>query len=203
MSAKNIIRALLPSPRGRMTLQNYLQWRWWVCCIFASLGLLTAFVQKMVYRWCELSGDTIFKCCYIFLVVYLLLYISFLNAKRLHDIGRCGWWVCSPLYFLHKHFLGVDADGEPGRNKWGAHADEPTPPTDQAKPTPEEKKAVRHLYRRAAWDDEADAQVELAKRYFMGDGVTRCNTLALRWLSRALAQNCPAAQLLANRMKIQ
>lgn len=194
---------MLPRTGGRLSLRKFLEIRWRACCIFGVLGLLTAFAQKIVYRWCELETDVIFKGVIIFLSIYLFVYVTCLNVRRLHDIGRRGYWVYLPIYWFYKHFLGVESDGEPGNNRWGPNSEEPTLPQNALSPSPEEQEKVRQLYRRAAWNDDAEAQAELATRYFQGKCVACSHALALRWLIRSLEQKNQTALSIAERLDIR
>ncbi|MDQ0233150.1 DUF805 domain-containing protein [Metabacillus malikii] len=99
---------------GRASLEEY-----WMYILFYFLFLMGAFFIDLPFY---LKGnDPIMTTIYI--LAFFLPTLA-IQVRRLHDIGKSGWWVLiapvpliGPITLLVFHCL----DSQPGENKYGPH----------------------------------------------------------------------------------
>lgn len=183
--------------KNRMSLQEYQTARGIVYTAIFLYVLIGHTALKITIRWLGDVCTHIYMFCFLILAAYMFILIVSINVLRLHDIGRSGYWVLSPIFFIYKFFMGIDEEeGEPGSNQWGVN------PTEQALsagqnilPCPDD---VRNLYMHATRQNNSSASYELGRRYFYGCGIVKSPLLAMRWLVKAAnAGNPEALQFIA------
>lgn len=196
MKIASILKALLPSYRGRIGLRPYTKYKGRIYCTTFLIVLVSLFVQKIIYRWYTPTEDFYYKITLVVIMLYLVLWLLSLNFRRLHDIGRAGWWALNPFFIIQRILIGIDEEGEPSANKWGRNAveEQEQPQATGLRITPE----IRQLYKRAVCKLDAKAQLELAQRYFTGNGIQQSKTLALRWAIKAADRGNTDALLFIN-----
>jgi len=96
---------------------------WWKKC-FSSIWLM--FVCYMVFGIILLSANTQMNIFIIvFSILFLIIHIPVIatSVRRMHDIGRCGWWYIIPIFgfFLCAFFPGkIDEDQKYAKEEKGA-----------------------------------------------------------------------------------
>lgn len=176
---------LLPGFAGRMSLQVYLLMRGWIYCSACFFVLLNSICIKIIRIWGSETTDNVHKCVAIVLACYMLLLLLSVNARRLHDIGCSGWWVLSPFFMAQKFYMGIEEEGEPGANAWGMNQMELQGKGCSAAEPLLSRSELQALYRRAARKNDHQAQFELCRRYFYGQGIVQNKALAVRWGMKA------------------
>ena len=102
----------------REAMQNYANFKgrtgrkaFWVVTIICYLLIqLVAFLENLM-------GFPIMNVPFITMIFSLAMYIPIfsIGARRMHDIGKSGWYYLIPLYNLYLAFQ----PSEPIANKWG------------------------------------------------------------------------------------
>ena len=181
---KRMIRDFyVPQKKKRIALELYKKKRIFlylnliiITLVYESLGSLLC-TQFLVSE--GKIGDISFGI-YAILCFYFLYLLIDISISRLHDIGRSGWWVVTPVFFLIRLWLGLEMEGEPGTNKWGINGQEEELGKGQLSTRPSKK--VISVYRAAAYAENDRAQYILGCLYLRGRGVVQDNLLALLWL---------------------
>lgn len=201
MKISALIHLIIPSFRGRIGLRPYTKFKSRVYCATFLIALVGAYINKILYRWFPSSVNFYYIMTLVVIMLYLLLWVLSLNSRRLHDIGRAGWWSLNPLFIVHRIIIGIDEEGEPCANKWGRNAvEEQEQPQETAQLiTPEIKK----IYVRAVCKYDKHAQLDLARRYFTGNGMQQSKMLALRWAIKALDNGNADAKSFINSLNLQ
>lgn len=92
--------------RGRTSRKGF-----WIFTVVGYLLIqLVAFVEGLL-------GFPIMDVPFLTIVFSFVMYVPLLavGARRMHDIGKSGWYYLIPLYNL---YLAAQP-GEPAANKWG------------------------------------------------------------------------------------
>lgn len=124
---------------------------------------------------------------YALLCSYLLYLLMDISRLRLHDIGRSGWWVGIPIFFLIRLWLGLEMEGEPGENKWGINEQEGA--LKGGMKGIGASKMITFVYRCAAYSENDRAQCLLGRLYLDGHRIKEDKQLAVSWLFRAAEKN--------------
>ena len=220
MDKEHEFRPMKPVFSGRTRRFVYTKEREWVRAL-AGCGALGIFLASRVCLR-EATFGHIFVLWYgawavFFLSCMFMAYVAVLaisvNVRRLHDVGRSGWWTLVPVFFLIKNsLLHLDEDGEPGANAWGVNEEEQSAATEPAgdMPVPEgvalpplmEQKELTALYRSAAWEGKPAARFKLAMCYFYGrSGTVQNRSLAFRWLYKAFESKSPEASVFLDHLQ--
>ncbi|MGP7735716.1 DUF805 domain-containing protein [Oceanimonas smirnovii] len=100
---------------GRSRRKEY-----WMFILFTTLiSLFLAFFDGMVGLFSEEMGIGVLGGIYTLLVLLPSLAVT---VRRLHDIGRSGWWVLIafiPLVGVLVLFVFMLLDSKPGENQYG------------------------------------------------------------------------------------
>lgn len=174
---------VIPTYSDRIGVQRYMQLKGRVYLAAFLLVFANSFAIRFIKRCCSESVDSWYYGALILAMCYIMLWLMSVNSRRIHDLGRSGWWVVSPLFLAHKFMMGIDEEGEPGSNKWGRNSME-AKEQPEATPIPVSPE-VRRIYFLAVRKNDKPSQLALAKRYFTGDGVMQSKTIALHWAIKA------------------
>ncbi|MDP5291999.1 DUF805 domain-containing protein [Oceanimonas sp. CHS3-5] len=100
---------------GRSRRKEY-----WMFILFTTLiSLFLAFFDGMIGLFSEEMGIGVLGGIYTLLVLLPSLAVT---VRRLHDIGRSGWWVLMafiPLVGVLVLFVFMLLDSKPGENQYG------------------------------------------------------------------------------------
>ena len=177
---------MFPGFRGRLSLADYLEIRG----VFYGLLVMLAFAYSIgrhaLRYWYGEAGLVYIVYPILLFLIYSYVCLMALHVRRLHDVGRYGWWVVSPFFLLQMFFLDVDDEGEPGMNKWGKN---PMDCGEGGASRAKEARLVKRLYRRAVASADAKAQFKIGMFYFTGRmGLPEDKGQAMRWMLMARDQ---------------
>ena len=179
-------RVLIPSFKGRMGREEFLTRIWATNFCVVLLVMLSLLILRVLNLWCERNMYRIAIHVIFIVFTYLVLMRISLHARRLHDVGRSGWWVICTFFSIRKGSLGLDAVGEPRINSSGVNPEERIHATGRGICRRTPRARIRYIYRKACSRNLAKFQMELARRYYDGYGVPQNREYAFYWLSRAL-----------------
>lgn len=94
--------------KGRSRRREY-----WMFCV---VSFLVAFFLGLLLMLFDRSRQTIEAMLNLYQLIILLPTIS-VSIRRMHDIGRRGWWILVPLVNL----LFCCLDSQPGDNQYGPY----------------------------------------------------------------------------------
>ena len=177
---------MFPGFRGRLSLADYLEIRGFFYGLLVMLAFVYSIGRHALRYWYGEAGLVYIVYPILLFLIYSYVCLMALHVRRLHDVGRYGWWVVSPLFLLQMFFLDVDDEGEPGVNKWGRN------PMDRGEGgacSAKEARLVKLLYRRAIAAAHAKDQYKIGMFYFTGRmGLPEDKGQAMRWMLMAYDQ---------------
>lgn len=86
------------------------------------LGIVTTAILLSLGLYIARSTENIVKLVFIVPVIFLVTFQYSLLARRLHDLGKSGWWsLVNLIPVINIAFLAylVFAKGENGKNRYG------------------------------------------------------------------------------------
>lgn len=96
--------------RGRARRSEY-----WGFVLFNVLfSIIFSLVAELIAGLVQMPGLAVFANLYTLVAFIPGVAVS---VRRMHDVGRSGWWLLVPLVNLYF----ACCDSEPGDNKWGAN----------------------------------------------------------------------------------
>lgn len=174
---------MIPGFRGRLSLADYLEIRGFFYGLLVMLAFGYSIGRHALRYWYGEMGLVFIVYPMLLMLIYSYVCLMALHVRRLHDVGRRGWWVLSPLFLLQMFFLDVDDEGEPGVNKWGRN---PMERGEAGACREKEARLVKQLYRRAVASADAKAQFKIGRFYFAGRmGLPEDKAQAMRWVMMA------------------
>jgi uncharacterized membrane protein YhaH (DUF805 family) len=103
---------------GRSRRKEYWFFNLLIIVVYFGLAILTGGLGAM-----SQSGDMAFAGMIPLMIFLLVIIVPSLavTVRRLHDIGKSGWWILISLVPIASLVLFVFSlmDSEPGANKWG------------------------------------------------------------------------------------
>lgn len=161
------------SAKGRLGMGRF--WLYWLLIVLAETGLLVLIGTKN-------STAFIFGASIMFFTG--LMYLQLI--KRMHDVGRSGWYCLVPIYNL---ILAL-TNGDEGANEYG-----PDPKTGSDEFIMHSDVLDRQIQHDTIADDSYYIQNEL-KNFFIYTIVSRCAYLLIDlWWSYSVAQSSESMSL--------
>lgn len=102
------------SAEGRIRRSTY----WGRVIVATAINLLASFMAKS-------DPSTAILCSIVILIAGIFSIIQ--GVKRMHDVGKSGWYIIIPIYNLILAFT----DGTPGDNEYGENPKEKKPEEDE------------------------------------------------------------------------
>lgn len=187
---KTILAFYTPTRQNRIPLSLYKRRRifLYINLIFVThiYGLLT-YIFESNFSSNAQTVKSVISIVYSILSIYLLYLLMDISRRRLHDIGRSGWWVGIPIFLLIRLWLGLEMEGEPGENKWGVNDQEGA--LKEGMKGISSSKLITLVYRSAAYSENDRAQCLLGRLYLNGHRMKKNKQLAIFWLLRAAENN--------------
>lgn len=178
--------------KGRLSLNDYINVRGFFYGALVILSFIYSIGKHVLRYWWGEEGIALLVYLLFPLLIYVYMCLMALHVRRLHDVGRRGWWVLSPVFLLQMFFLDVDDEGEPGVNKWGRN---PMERGEAGACRTKEARLVKQLYRRAVASADAKAQFKIGRFYFAGRmGLPEDKAQAMRWVMMARDHGYEPAQ---------
>ena len=105
--------------KGRARRKEY----WMFYLFYVIFGLAVTVLDILLF------GTAIYSWGLLYLVYFFALLIPYIavSVRRLHDIGKSGWWLLImfiPIAGIIWLIVLLATDGEKGENKWGTNPKE-------------------------------------------------------------------------------
>ncbi len=109
-----------PSFKGRLTRKTYWGMTLPPVAVFFLVGVVPLQDET------NTDAEAFLGLALLFALFFFLVWGMGLSVRRLHDIGKSGWWMLlivplNVFFFLPSIILGL-IDSSPGANEWGANA---------------------------------------------------------------------------------
>ena len=96
----------------------------WMFTLFNAIIILALVLITVMMQFVTTVGAGIFAFLYVAYLLATLIPGLAVAVRRLHDVGKSGWWYLIgfvPLVGVILLIVWFCTDGQPGENKWGAN----------------------------------------------------------------------------------